>query len=139
LILRVFISHGWADRWVAEQLSKRIREDCGAEVFVDVFDIAKGDDFEDRIFGEMHKCHEFVVLLTPWSVERNWVWVEIGAARALGLRIVPVLYQVSLDEIDQERGGKTFLGAKNVVDMNEVDQYLLELTKRVVERADGTK
>ena len=77
-----------------------------------------------------------VVLLTPWSVDRNWVWVELGAARALGLRIVPILYQVSLDEIDRERGGKTFLGGKNVVEINEFDQYLIELTKRVEDSSD---
>jgi len=134
--LRVFISHSWADRWVAEQFARRIRDDSGAEAFVDVFDIAKGDDFESRIFGELQKCHELVVLLTPWSVDRNWVWVELGAARALGLRIVPILYQVSLDEIDRERGGKTFLGGKNVVEINEFDQYLIELTKRVEDSSD---
>lgn len=132
--VRVFISHGSADRWVAEQLARRIRDDCGAGVFVDVFDIAKGDDLEDRIFGEMRKCHELVVLLTPWSVERNWVWMEIGAARALGLRIVPILYHVSLDEIGRERGGKTFLGAKNIVVINDLEQYLSELAKRAKAR-----
>jgi len=62
MTLRVFISHGWEDRWVGEQLAKRLREDCGAEVFIDVFDIAKGDDFEERIFREMRECREFVVL-----------------------------------------------------------------------------
>jgi hypothetical protein len=78
-----------------------------------------------------------VVLLTPWSVDRNWVWVEIGAARALDLRIVPVLYRVSLEEIDRERGGKTFLGGKNVVEINDLDEYLLELAKRVREMRNG--
>jgi len=84
--------------------------------------------------GFLENC--MVVLLTPWSVDRNWVWVELGAARALGLRIVPILYQVSLGEIDRERGGKTFLGGKNVVEINEFDQYLIELTKRVEDSSD---
>ena len=139
MALRVFISHGWADRWVAEQFARRIRDDAGAEVFVDVFDIAKGDDFELKIFGELQKCQEFVVLLTPWSVDRNWVWVEIGAARAFGLRIIPVLYQVSLDEIDRERGGKTFLGARNVVEINDFDEYVLQLAKRVEDVPNGAE
>jgi hypothetical protein len=137
MALRVFVSHGWADRWVAEQLSRRIRDDCGAEIFVDVFDIAKGDDFEQRIFGELRRSQELLVILTPWSVDRNWVWVEIGAARALDLRIVPILYQVSLEEIDRERGGKTFLGGKNVVEINDLDEYLLELAKRVKAMDNG--
>ncbi len=133
---RVFVSHGWADRWVAEQLARRLRDACGADTFIDVFDIEKGDDFETRIFGELRRCRELVVLLTPWSVNRNWVWVEIGAARALDLRIVPVLYQVSLEEIDR-RGGKTFLGGKSVVEINDVDEYLIELAKRVEAASDG--
>jgi hypothetical protein len=128
---RVFVSHGWADRWVAEQIARRIKDDCRAEVFVDVFDLAKGDDFESRIFGELQHCQELVVLLTPWSVARNWVWVEIGAARALELRIIPILYQVSLEQIDREHGGKTFLGGKNTVEINDLDEYLIELAKRV--------
>lgn len=134
---RVFVSHGWADRWVAEQLAWRIRNDCGADVFVDVFDIEKGDDFETRIFSELRRCQELVVLLTPWSLDRNWVWVEIGAARALELRIVPVLYKVSLDDIERERGGKTFLGGKNIVEINEIDDYLLELARRIKEKSNG--
>jgi TIR domain-containing protein len=137
MTLRVFVSHASADRWVAEQLARRIRDDCGAETFIDVFDVAKGDDFEALIFGELRKCQELLVLLTPWSVDRNWVWVEIGAARALGLRIIPVLYQVSLDEIEHEGGGKTFLGGRNVVEINDADQYLIELAKRVKEMVNG--
>lgn len=131
MALRVFISHGWADKWVAEQIARRVKIDCGAEVFIDIFDIEKGDDFEERIFDELRNCQELLILLTPWSVDRNWVWVEAGGARALGLRIVPVLYKVSLDEIERERGGKSFLLAKNIVEINELDQYFLELANRV--------
>jgi hypothetical protein len=134
---RVFVSHGSADRWVAEQLARRIRDDCGAEVFLDAFDIVKGDDIEARIFDEVQNCNELVVLLTPRSAERNWVWVEIGAARVLGLRIVPILYGVSLEKIEKKGGGKTFLDTKSIVEINETDQYLLELAKRVKELADG--
>ena len=134
---RGFISHGWADKWVAEQLARRAREDCEADVFVDVFDISKGDDFEERIFTEIGKCHEFLVLLTPWSVDRNWVWAELGAARALDSVLCRYLYSVSLDQIERERGGKTFLATKNIVEINELDQYLLKLAKRAKESNSG--
>lgn len=77
---RVFISHGWHDRWVAKQLARAVREDARAEPFIDIFDLKKGDRIEERIFEELPKCKELVALLTPWSVTRNWVWNEIGAA-----------------------------------------------------------
>jgi predicted RNase H-related nuclease YkuK (DUF458 family) len=126
---RVFVSHGWTDKWVAEQIGKRLRE-AGAEVFLDVFDIEKGDDFEERIFSEMPKCRELLALLTPWSADRNWVWTEIGAARALGLRLIVVLYGLSLADLDSGKGGKVFLGAKNVVEINDLEAYLVQVSKR---------
>lgn len=127
---RVFVSHAWSDLWIAQQIERRIREDTKAETFIDAVDIAKGDDFEERIFTEMARVDELVVLLTPWSVDRHWLWVEIGAARAHGCRIVPILYHLSLDEL--ERGsGATFLKAKNVVAMNEMETYLSQLKRRV--------
>ncbi len=127
---RVFVSHGWTDKWVAEQISRRLSDVAGCETFLDVFDIEKGDDFEDRIFGEMPKCQELVALLTPWSADRNWVWIEIGAARALGLRVVAVLYGVTLSDLDNEKGGKGFLGAKNIVAINDLEDYLQQAAKR---------
>jgi hypothetical protein len=127
---RVFVSHAWSDLWIAQQIERRIREDARADTFIDAFDIAKGDDFEARIFNEMARVDELVVLLTPWSVDRHWLWVEIGAARANDCRIVPVLYHLSLDDLERG-GGATFLKAKNVVAMNEMETYLSQLKRRV--------
>ena len=127
---RVFVSHGWADRWVAEQIARRLHRDCGCEIFIDVFDVAKGDEFEARIFDELPMCDELAALLTPWSAQRNWLWVEMGAARLAGLRIVPILYGLTLAEIDKDLGGKTFLGGKNMVDINDLESYLAEAAKR---------
>lgn len=44
---------------------------------------------------------------------------------------MPVLYGLTLDQIDHEKGGTTFLRARNIVDINELDDYLKELGKRV--------
>lgn len=129
---RVFISHGWADRWVASRIAGGI-VDAGATTFIDVNDVAKGDDIEERVFAEMRSCRELVVLFTPWAVDRNWLWVEIGAARSMDLRIVAILYQIDLPTIESERGGSTFLRGKNLVDINELDTYFLELKRRVTE------
>lgn len=128
---RIFVSHGWVDRWVAMQIERAIRVDCGAQTFLDVYDVEKGDDIEARIFEELPRCDELLVLFTPWSVDRNWLWVELGAARALNLRIVAVLYQVQLADIEREKGGSAFLRAKNLVEINELDTYFKELCARI--------
>ena len=128
---RVFISHGTQDEWVANQIGLRIKQACGAEYFLDAKDIAKGDEIEAVIFRELPRCDELVALLTPWSVHRNWVWVDIGAARALDKRIVAVLYGLTLQELEQVRGGKACLGPTNIAQLNEFDKYLEELQSRV--------
>jgi len=127
---RVFISHGWDDRWLASQIDRRIQELRGT-TFIDLSVIEKGDDIEERIFGEMPNCDEVLVVFTPWSVDRNWVWVEIGAARALGKRVVAVFYQVDLSTLEREKGGSTFLRAKNAVDINDMESYFTELARRI--------
>jgi hypothetical protein len=46
--VKVFLSHGAHDAWVAKQMARRIDE-CGAETFLDVNDIETGDEFKSRI------------------------------------------------------------------------------------------
>ena len=132
---RIFISHGSEDSWVASQIARRIRQDARAETFLDVFDITKGDDFETKIFEMLPQCEELVALLTPWSVNRNWVWTEIGAARVLGKRLLGVLYGVSIETLSNECGGMACLSSKNVLSIIEFETYLAELKKRVKEAA----
>ena len=117
------------------QIARRIRQDARAETFLDVFDIAKGDDFETKIFEMLPNCDELVALLTPWSVNRNWVWTEIGAARVMGKRILGVLYGVRIETLSKDGGGMACLSYKNVLSINEFETYLAELKKRVKEAA----
>lgn len=76
----VFVSHGWHDRWIASQIASDIRNKTGAEVFIDIFDIKSGDRIEEKVHSGLTGCTELISLLTPWSVDRNWVWSEMAAA-----------------------------------------------------------
>jgi len=102
---KVFISHGSADAWVARQIGMRIREDCGALTFLDVEDVASGDDFKRRVHSEIRAARELLALFTPWSARRAWVWIEVGAAWAQGKRVVAVLYGLSIPEFEEVAGG----------------------------------
>jgi hypothetical protein len=128
---RVFISHGWHDRWIAGQMARRIKEDTGAEPFIDIFEVKKGDRIEQRILSELPRCNELVVLLTPWSVRRNWVWTEVGGAWSLGKRIVGVIYGLSISDIEKEHGGMAALAPTNCLGLDEFNNYIAELKVRV--------
>jgi hypothetical protein len=127
---RVFISHGKVDSWVADRIARSVQE-CGASTFLDETDIAKGDDFKKLIHTEIAGCSELVALFTPWSAQRSWVWVEVGAAWGLGKRVVAVLYGITVAELEKLGGTRAILEDINIVDLNKFDDYLVELRKRV--------
>jgi hypothetical protein len=71
-----------------------------------------------------------LVLLTPASVNRAWVVLEVGAAwvTRLRYRIVAVLCHVPVDMIPD------MLASKKAISLNEFDDYLEELTERMQRR-----
>jgi hypothetical protein len=133
----VFVSHGWHDRWIARQMASLIVERAGAGVFIDIFDIKSGDRIEERVHSGVTSCSELVALLTPWSVDRNWVWSEMAAAWTLKKRYVGVIFGLKLDQIEADHGGLAMLSPTNVISLNDFDTYVGELGQRVKEAADA--
>lgn len=68
-----------------------------------------------------------VVLLTPESVGRQWVTLEVGAAWGWSkrMRIAIVRCHVSVDTIPG------MIQNKKAISLNEFDEYLKELADRV--------
>jgi hypothetical protein len=123
---QVFVSHATADKWIATTFCEKI-DATGATTFRDDRDISGGDSIPESIRSEIQVSRELVVLLTPDSIERPWVLLEVGAAwgRRKDYRIVPVLCHVSFDAIpDMIEGKKAF-------HINDFDKYLAELVVRV--------
>ncbi|WP_022722684.1 toll/interleukin-1 receptor domain-containing protein [Rhodopseudomonas sp. B29] len=127
----VFLSHGWHDRWIARQMAAIIVERTGASAFIDIFDIHSGDRIEERVHTGVTGCTELVSLLTPWSVDRNWVWTEMAAAWTLKKRYVGVMFGVKLDQIERDHGGLAILSPTKVITLDEFDDYVGELGRRV--------
>jgi hypothetical protein len=134
---KVFVSHGSADAWIARQMGRSIRDDCGATTFLDVEDVAAGDDFKTRVHTEIRASRELVALFTPWSARRSWVWIEVGAAWGQGKRVVAVLQGLSIPELEEVAGGKGVLEDLDVIELNGFDQYISELKTRVGEAHDA--
>jgi hypothetical protein len=44
-------------------------------------DIQGGDPISDSIRSSIERCDEFLVLLSKYSTDRQWVLVEVGALR----------------------------------------------------------
>ncbi len=108
----------------------RLVDESGGCAFIDIFDIKKGDRIEEKVREGIEGCQELVALLTPWSVERNWVWTELSAAWALRKRYVGVLYGLTIEEIEKDHGGMACLASTNVVALDDFEDYLREVRER---------
>jgi TIR domain len=121
---RVFMSHATADKWIACILCEKV-EAVGAVTFRDDRDIAGGEDIPTRLREEIIGADEILVLLTPNSITRPWVLVEIGCAWGHARRMVPILYNVTVEDIP------ALLRATKAIDLNAVNDYLNEVAARV--------
>ena len=147
----VFLSHAGSNTGDAHRIKRDI-ERQGATVFLDADSVERGDRFEDAIKFELEACDEFWVLVTPTtirvihgvteshrripgSLDRPYVWVEIGIAWAWRKRQVALLKGLSTAELWRDRDIPVFLKAMNPVDIeNDFPGYetlLGELKQRV--------
>ena len=131
---QVFVSHATADKWLAKTLCEKL-EAAGATTFRDDRDIAGGDSIPAEIGRQIVRSKELVVLLTPDSINRQWVLLEIGAVLvpSLHIRVVPVRCHVTVDNIPE------MVKERKSISLNDFDDYLNELSKRVRSYYDKTR
>lgn len=126
----VFVSHSGADTWVAKQIAREIAV-CGATPFLDEAEIDVGADFEEDILAFLEKADELVVLITPWALERPYVWAELGAAWGRRIPIVGLLHGLSAAELQSRPGVPILLKRRDLLPLNDIDVYLGQLRGRV--------
>lgn len=130
----VFISHAGTDTWIAKQLAKYV-EEMGGKAFLDEVHIAVGEDFEDRILVELDEADELLVLLTPWSLSRPYVWAEIGAAWGRRKPVIGILYGLTPEELHTKAGVPVLLKRRDIIELNQVDTYFNQLSGRIHQKA----
>ncbi|PYH62046.1 toll/interleukin-1 receptor domain-containing protein [Aspergillus niger CBS 101883] len=87
----VFISYSSLDRYHALHL-KRLLEVKGIKVWLDVFDIQTGGEFDSDLFQVIGQQDLFCLLLSPKAVQSMWVEKEIQTAQASPeLYILPII------------------------------------------------
>lgn len=127
----IFISHAGEDTWIARQIAREITA-RGAHPFLDQADVHVGAEFEDHIRNFLDQADELLVLFTPWSLERPYVWVEIGAAWIRRIPIVVILLGLTPAEFQARPNAPVFLKKRDIIHLNEIDEYLDQLGDRVL-------
>jgi len=85
----VFISHAAADSKEADQIYEAILA-RGKKAFLSKKSLKAGEDFADKIRTALVSSRELWLLVSPNSLDSDWVISEWGAAWALEKRIVPI-------------------------------------------------
>lgn len=125
----VFVSHSGQDTWVAKQIAREI-ERSGAKAFLDEAEIDAGADFEEDIRNLLERADELVVLLTPWALDRPYVWIELGAAWGRRIPIVALLLSITPGELQSRPGVPVLLKKRDLLELNDIETYLDQLRRR---------
>jgi hypothetical protein len=91
-VANVFISHSSTDNDWADRIHVWLTED-GHDVFLDRDlhqGIVAGDEWERRLYERLRWADAVVCIVTAPYVESVWCTAEVGAARALGIELLPV-------------------------------------------------
>src|SRR5262245_55549030 len=103
--LHVFISykkHDGETPAYATNIAETLRDKYGFEVFIDVQRIQTADEWEKKIYNEIHKADVLILLLEPETANSEWVQREVDFARGSCVVVLPLLMvdrkQVNIDE-----------------------------------------
>ncbi len=88
---RVFISYSVDDRDFADELRQAMMADKRVQVLDPASAIAGGNRIEDSIDENLSKSDVFVYIIPAREGSGKWSLFELGAAKALGKKIVAVL------------------------------------------------
>lgn len=96
---KVFISYALSDAPIARRLVTAFRN-TDVSGWLDEADVASGDSIASVVRKALEEASAVVVLLSPRALDSQWVQFEIGAAEALGKRIIPVI--IAGENLEQE-------------------------------------
>ena len=95
--MRVFISHSSADKKFVRTLKDDLTEN-GIQTWVDEDELEFGDSLIAKLEIAVEQSTHFVIILSPNSVESDWVKLELSKAKllkdnAILKKIVPIKYR----------------------------------------------
>jgi len=98
----VFLCHGSEDKAFARKLANDLTKH-GIKVFFDEWEIGPGDSIRGKIDAGLAECTHFIVVLTPTSINKPWVNIEIDSAFIQHVEksvvFIPIRLNLSVDSL----------------------------------------
>jgi TIR domain. len=115
----VFVSHARSDQGLADELLRALRR-MQVNVWSDD-QLTAGENWSEVLRARLRDSDYFLLLLTPRTLESSWVLQELGAAWALGKRIVTLSTDPRLvDKLPVEVSGLQTLGVEEMDRLEDV-------------------
>ena len=89
---KVFISYSRKDLDFVEKLASDLK-DAGVDVWYDLSSLHGGDRWAAEIQSAIDYCEEFILVISPDSIESEWVFKEFLYASSNNKKVVPLLYK----------------------------------------------
>lgn len=102
------------------------------EYFLDVVSLEGGDVIKAEIMQEMMNSNEVVMILTPNSMNRPFVWAEFGMAMAYEKRTTVLVYDLTMDDIFGDGGQAGLLSDIFLMQLEDIDKYLEQVRHRAI-------
>ena len=124
---RIFVSHAADDAELAEAVANAIRERLrGVEVFVssEPGAIRAGEKWLNAVETKLINGTIYLVLLTPQSVTRPWLWFETGSVWFLDRQIIPLCAGISSGDVPYPLGARQIYSLENADLIRELFKQL---------------
>jgi len=121
---KVFFSHSSRDKWICIRIAMLLAEHR-VQSHLDAFDFDAGRNIGEEVKQGIRQSNELLVLLSPASVDSDWVKHEAGIADAYDLPITLVLLHVTLEQRPAPLIGLL------AISMDELDSYAERLGKKL--------
>jgi hypothetical protein len=119
----VFLSFSSHNETEAEKVAAAATA-AGIDVFMSERDLESGDVWDEEVRQALVSSREMAVLVTPQSLQSEWVATEWGVAWALQNRITPILLRCDVGDLPDR------LKQYEARDLHDIDLYVREVVSR---------
>lgn len=117
--LDVFLSYAAKDTVEARIIFDKLREE-NITAFQAEKSIKAGEIWENRIKEALRSCRNFWILVTPNSLNSEWVITEWAAAWALNKRIIPILLRCRPEDLPKRLQTYHCIDFHNIADAIDI-------------------
>lgn len=129
---KIFLSYSKTDAIYARDIRNILLQKSNINIFSNEM-LSAGEDWETKLKDELKRCDFFVVILSPKSINSNWILHELGAAWALGKQIIPIVtHRELMKQMPLLLRDMNALTINDLKDPNKVKQMLNEVETELI-------